>query len=337
MNLQLKERTRTMTLSISRRHATALLLALPATRLTFAQENWPSRPIKLVVPYPPGGNSDNLGRIVAERVAAQLNATIIVDNKPGGTTQIGTELVARAAPDGYTLLLGAITAFTVLPHLRKKLPFDPKRSFEPLGAIADYVAVAAARKDLGVATLTDLVRVAKANPGKLTYGSAGLSSFGHIAGEIIKRDAGIDMLHVPFKGSADAAAALTGGQIDFLIDGTTVQLAKGARAVALFAFSDKRHPELPNVPSLPETGLQVKRPTGASWGLFAPAGTPKAIADKLAKALERALAEPDTQARMQRISALPAWGSPAELMRGVDNDFRFYGELLPAIGLNAED
>jgi len=326
-----------MTLSISRRRAATLLLALPATRLAFAQDNWPSRPIKLVVPYPPGGNSDNLGRIDAERVAAQLNATIVVDNKPGGTTQLGTELVARAAPDGYTLLLGAVTAFTVLPHLRKKLPYDPKRSFEPLGAIADYVAVAAVRKDLGVATLADLIRVAKANPGKLTYGSAGLSSFGHIAGEIIKRDAGIDLLHIPFKGSADAAAALAGGQIDFLIDGTTVQLAKGGRAVALFAFADKRHPELPNVPSLPETGLQVKRPTGSSWGLFAPAGTPRAITDKLARALERALAEPDTQARMQRISAMPAWGSPAELMRGVDNDFRFYGELLPAIGLKAED
>jgi tripartite-type tricarboxylate transporter receptor subunit TctC len=326
-----------MTPSISRRRATALLLALPASRFAFAQDNWPSRPIKLVVPYPPGGNSDNLGRIVAERVGANLNATVIVENKPGGTTQLGTELVARAAPDGYTLLLGAVTAFTVLPHLRKKLPYDPKRSFEPLGAIAEYVAVGAARKDLGVATLADLVRLAKASPGKLTYGSAGLSSFGHIAGEIIKRDTGIDMLHVPFKGSADAAAALAGGQIDFLIDGTTVPLAKGGRVVALFSFSDKRHPELPNVPSLSETGLQVKRPTGSSWGLFAPAGTPRAVAERLAKALERSLAEPDTQARMQRISAMPDWGSPADLMRGVDNDFRFYGELLPAIGLKAED
>lgn len=337
MNLHLKESTHTMTVCISRRRAAALLLSLSATPLTWAQDNWPSRPIKLVVPYPPGGNSDNLGRIVAERLGALLNTTFVVDNKPGGTTQIGTELVARAAPDGYTLLLGAVTAFTVLPHLRKKLPYDPKRGFVPLGAIADYVAVAAVRKDLGVSTLAELVRLAKSQPGKLTYGSAGLSSFGHIAGEIIKRDSGIDILHVPFKGSADAAAALAGGQIDLLIDGTTVPLAKGARAVPLFAFSDKRHPELPNVPSLSETGLQVKRPTGASWGLFAPAGTPKAISDKLAKALERALGEPDTQARMQRISALPAWSSPEDLMRGVDDDFRFYGELLPSIGLNAEE
>jgi tripartite-type tricarboxylate transporter receptor subunit TctC len=326
-----------MTLSISRRRAATLLLALPASRFALAQDPWPSRPIKLIVPFPPGGNSDNVGRIVAERVAAQLNATIVVDNKPGGTTQLGTELVARAAPDGYTLLLGAGTAFTVLPHLRKKLPYDPKRSFEPLGAIADYVAVAAARKDLGVATLADLVRVAKASPGKLTFGSAGLSSFGHIAGEILKRDTGIDLLHVPFKGSADAAAALAAGQIDLLIDGTTVPLAKGGRAVPLFVFADKRHPELPNVPSLKETGLQVKRPTGASWGLFAPAGTPKAVTERLAKALERALAEPDTQARLARISALPEWSSPADLMRSFDSDYRFYGELLPAIGLKAED
>lgn len=327
-----------MTPSPSRRRILATLaLALPGTRLVYAQEPWPARPIKLVVPYPPGGNSDSLGRIVAERLAAQLNATIVVDNKPGGTTQLGTELVARAAPDGYTLLLGAGTAFTVLPHLRKKLPYDPRRGFEPLGAIADYVAVGAARQGLGVATLADLVRVAKASPGKLTFGSAGLSSFGHIAGEILKRDTGIDLLHVPFKGSADAAAALAGGQIDLLIDGTTVPLIKGGRAVPLFAFADKRHPELPAVPSLPETGLKVQRPTGASWGLFAPAGTPRVVTERLVKGLERALAEPDTQARMQRISAMPAWAAPADLVRSIEADFRFYGELLPAIGLKAED
>lgn len=321
-----------------RRVAAALMFAVPFAHLAFAQAPaWPSRPIKLVVPFPAGGNSDSVGRIVAERLAADLNVPVIVDNKPGGTTQLGTELVARAAPDGQTLLMGASTAFTVLPHLRTKLPYDAKRGFEPLGAIAEYVAVGAVRKDLGVGTLAELIKRAKANPGKLTYGSAGLGSMGHIAGEILKRDAGVDLLHVPFKGSADAAAALAGGQIDMLIDGTTVPLAKGGRVQPLFTFADKRHPELPAVPALGETGFTVRRPTGPSWGLFAPRGTPPAITARLTQSLEKALAEPQTRERLQRISAMPDWRPPADLMQALEGDRQYFAELLPAIGLRPED
>jgi tripartite-type tricarboxylate transporter receptor subunit TctC len=303
---------------------------------TAAQGAWPDRPVRLIVPYPPGGTSDNLGRLVAERLGAKLGATVIVDNKPGGTTQIGTELAARAAPDGYTVLLGAVTAFTVLPHLRSKLPYDPKRSFEPLGGIAEYLSVVAVRKDLGVGSLAELIALAKARPGKLSYGSAGLASFGHIAGEILQREAGVDMLHVPFKGSADAATALAAGQVDVLIDGAAVPLAKAGRVVPLAAFSAARHPELPAVPSLSETGIALKRPKGPGWGLFTPKGTPAAINDRISRALQDLLAEPDTQARLQRISTVPDWRTPEQLERAIEADWKFYGELLPAIGMRAE-
>lgn len=328
-----------MTTSRSRRRLAAVLLTLPFSPLVRAQSAaaWPTRPIKLVVPFPPGGNSDSVGRIVAERLAADLNVAVVVDNRPGGTTQLGTELVARAAPDGQTLLLGASTAFTVLPHLRSKLPYDPKRGFEPLGAIAEYVSVGAVRKDLGVSTFAELIKMAKDKPGKLTFGSAGLASLGHIAGESIKRDAGVDMLHVPFKGSADAAAALAAGQVDLLIDGTTVPLAKGGRVVALFTFAEKRHPELPAVPAISETGFKVRLPTGPSWGLFAPRGTPPAITARVAQSLQKAIAESDTRARLQRISAMPDWRPPADLMQALDADMRFFGELLPAIGIKPEE
>ncbi len=311
----------------------ALVLPLPAT----AQTAWPDKPIRLVVPYPPGGTSDNLGRLVAERLGSYLGTPLIVDNKPGGTTQIGTELVARAAPDGNTVLLGAITAFTVLPHLRNKLPYDPKNSFEPLGGIAEYLAVVAVRKDLGVQTLADLVKLAKASPGKLTYGSAGQASFGHIAGEIIKRETGISMLHIPFKGSADAANALAGGQIDVLIDGAVVGLAKAGRVTALATFGNARHPELPNVPSLPETGIKIRTQSAPGWGLFTPKGTPAAINQRLSQALEKMLAEPETQARLKRISTLPDWRTPSELRMAIDADYKYYAELLPAIGIRADD
>lgn len=313
-----------------------LLGACLAVSAAAQQGTWPDRPVRLIVPYPPGGTSDNLGRLVAERLGAKLGATVIVDNKPGGTTQIGTELAARAAPDGYTVLLGAVTAFTVLPHLRSKLPYDPKRSFEPLGGIAEYLSVVAVRKDLGVASLPELIALAKARPGKLSYGSAGLASFGHIAGEILRREAGIDMLHVPFKGSADAASALAAGQIDLLIDGAAVPLAKTGRVVPLAAFSAARHPELPAVPSLSETGIELKRPKGPGWGLFTPKGTPAAINTRLSRALQDLLAEPDTQARLQRISTVPDWRTPAQLESAIQADWQFYGELLPAIGMRAE-
>lgn len=301
-----------------------------------AADAWPDRPIRLIVPYPPGGTSDNLGRLVADRLGANLHATVIVENKPGGTTQIGTELAARSAPDGYTLLLGAVTAFTVLPHLRRKLPYDPKTSFDAIGAVAEYLSVVAVRKDLGVATLAELVKLARTQPGKLTYGSAGLASFGHIAGEIIQRETGIRLLHVPFKGSADAVAALAGGQVDMVIDGAAVPLIKAGRVVPLATFGNIRHPELPNVPSLPDTDFQIARPTGPSWALLTPRGTPAAINARLSQALHALLQEPETQARLRRISTLPDWRPPGELQQAIQSDYRFYADLLPKIGLQPD-
>lgn len=321
----------------SRRSA---LMALAATAWPLAgqaQTQWPDRPIRLVVPYPPSGTSDNLGRLVAERLSALLGANVVVDNRPGGTTQLGTEIVYRAQPDGYTLLLGAVTAFTILPHLRKKLPYDAQQGFEVLGGIADYLALVSVRKDLGVKTMAELVQMARDKPGKLTFGSAGVASFGHIAGEILKTETGIDMLHVPFKGSADAANAMLGGQIDVMIDGAPLPLAKAGRVTALATFSTRRHPELPDVPSLPETGLKMRVSETPGWGLFAPRGTPAAITARLSKALQALLAEPETRARLQRISTISAWATPAELSRYIESDHRYYATLLPAIGLRPED
>ncbi|MGE0798877.1 MAG: Bug family tripartite tricarboxylate transporter substrate binding protein [Lautropia sp.] len=315
--------------------AAALLAAAPAAR-SQAPADWPNRAIRMLVPFPVGGNSDNLARILAERMSADLGVTIVVDNRAGGTTQIGTELAANAAPDGYTILLGAGISFTVLPNLRRKLPYDLRASFEPLGAIAKYVAVAAVRKSLGVNTLEEFVALAQRSPGKLMFGSAGLSSFGHIAGEIIKRDARVDLLHVPYKGSADASQALAAGQVDLVIDGTTVPLVKSGLATALFTFDDRRHPELPAVPAIHETSFPLKGPTGPAWGLFAPHATPKPIVERLVQSLQKVMAEPDTQARLLRISCSPDWRSPAGLLQAFDEDRRFYAELLPAIGLKPD-
>lgn len=312
-------------------------LAMGPAGSALAQGDWPSRPIKLIVPFPPGGTSDNLGRLVAERLGNRLKTPVVVDNKPGGTTQIGTELAFRAPPDGYTVLLGAVTAFTVLPNLRRHLPYDARDGFEALGGVAEYLAVLTVRKDLGVQSVADLVKLARSQPGKLTYGSAGVASVGHVASEIVQRETGIKMLHVPYKGSADAANALAAGQVDVLIDGATVPLAKAGRVVPLAAFGAVRHPELPQVPSLSEAQLDVKRPTAPGWGLFTPKGTPAAINLKLSQALEAMLAEPETRARLQRISTVADWRAPAELRQAIEEDRRFYAELLPAVGIQPTD
>ena len=300
-----------------------------------AQGRWPERPLRLVVPFPPGGNSDILGRIVAERLRDMLKVGVVVENKPGGTTQVGTELVARAEPDGYTMLLAAATTFTVLPNLRK-LPVDPESGFEMAGGVADYVAIVTARSGLGVKSLGEFVTLAKRQPGKLTWGSAGIASAGHLYGEIIKQQAGIDILHVPFKGSADAAAALLGGQVDLIIDGVGLNMAKNGQAVALAAFFQRRHPDLPNVPALPETGLGIELPAGGGWGIAFPKATPRNIVDQVGAALERIMAEPQTRERLLKASVVALWTPAADFRLALGQARDYYARLLKTAGIRLD-
>lgn len=296
-----------------------------------AQSKWPAKPIRLVVPFPPGGSSDSLGRVLAEGLREALGQTVIIENKPGGTTQVGTELVSRAEPDGYTLLQGSATAFSVLPNLRK-IPYDPDKDFEVAGGVADYVAIVTVRKELGVRTLRELIAMAKKDPGKLTYGSAGLASVGHISGEILKRAAGIDMLHVPFKGSGQLVTALIGGEIDVILDGVGLGLAKTARAVPLAAFSENRHPELPEVPSLAEAGVEIDLPAGG-WGVMAPRGTPGSVMQSLSAALEKIVTSQSARDAMLRFGVVARWTPPAVYRKGLIDAREYYATLLPAIGL----
>ena len=311
------------------------LAALPLGSMPVgAQARWPERPVKLVVPFPPGGNSDALGRVVAERLRDLLGQSVVVDNKPGGTTQVGTEFVARAEPDGYTMLLAAATSFTVLPNLRK-LPYDHENGLEIACGLADYVAIVTARNGLGVKTLPEFVALAKKQPGKLTWGSAGVASAGHLYGEVIKQQTGIDMLHVPFKGSADLIAALAGGQIDLIIDGVGLGMAKNGQATALAAFFHRRHPDLPNVPSLPDTGLKIEIPAGG-WGLAFPKGTPRPIVEQAGAAAEKFLAEPDTRARLLKASVVAEWMSAGDYRKALNQGRAYFGTLIKNAGIRLE-
>lgn len=322
--------------TLTRRSFSLFMLSLAAAPLAMAQAKWPSKPIRVIIPFPSGGSSDGVMRIVGERLNSELGVPIVIENKPGASTQLGTEFVARSEPDGQTLLFGSSTAFTVLPHLRNHLSFDPKRDFVAIGSIAEYLGVAAARKDLNVQTFKQFVDLAKSHPGKLTFGSPGVGTLGHIQGEIIKRDTGINMLHVPFKGSSDAATALAGGQIDFLIDAAVVPYVQGGRVVPLFTFGDKRRAELPEVPAISELGVKVQRPTGPTWGLFGARGTPDEIVQRLSAALSKVMDEPAVQEKLNRIGATPRWMNGSDLMTAFASDSNFFANLLPSIGIFPE-
>lgn len=313
--------------------AAASLVAAVAITPAQAQtpDVWPSRAIRMVVPFPPGGSSDILGRIVANHLGRALNANVFVENKAGGTTQVGTELVANSAPDGYTLLLGAASSFTVLPNLRK-LAYTLD-SFEPIGGVADYVAVMAVRKTLPVKDLKQFVEYAKQNPGKLSFGSAGEASAGHVYGGTLSRDTAIQLLHVPFRGSADAVNALVAGDIDFVIDGAATPMVKAGRVVPLATFYKTRHHELPNVPTLKEAGFEITTAKGSGWGVLAPRGTPKVVLARLSDALKKILTDKTVQDEILRANSIASWQTPEEFRAGMLADQKMYSELLPAIGV----
>ena len=320
---------------ISRRgfQSFAALAALQAAGLgspaALAQDVWPSRPVKVVIPFPPGGSSDIMGRLISEHIARQLNANFVIENKAGGTTQIGTEFVAAAAPDGYTLEVAASLAFTILPAQRElRFSLD---SFEVAGGVADYVAIFAVRKTLAVTSMKEFVDYAKKNPGKLSFGSAGELSAGHVYGGQFARDTGIDVLHVPFKGSADAVNALVAGDIDFVIDGAAMPMAKADRVRPLASFYSARHPELPNVPTLKEAGFDITLTKSRGWALVAPKGTPAPIMRKLTDALQKALQDAKVQEALVRGNSMASYQTPADYRAGVAADRKMYTELLPQI------
>ncbi|MBY4599142.1 tripartite tricarboxylate transporter substrate binding protein [Ottowia caeni] len=296
-----------------------------------AQSTWPSGPIRLVVPFPPGGSSDILGRLIADQIGKTLGANFFVENKPGGTTQIGTEAVASSPADGNTWLLAAATSFTQLPNLRK-LSYSLD-SFESAGGIADYIGVMAVRKTLPIKNMKEFVAYAKANPGKLSFGSAGEASAGHVFGLTLARDTGINVLHVPYKGSAAAVNGLLTEEIDFIIDGAVSPMVKADKVQPLCVFYSQRHPDLPAVPTLKESGFEITQSKSPGWGLLAPKGTPKAIVSQMSNALRKALETKSVQDALARANTIAAWMPPEEYGKALLNDQKMYAELLPTIGI----
>lgn len=313
--------------------AFALLAVVTASGVAQPREAYPSRPVHWIVPYPPGGTSDNVSRVIAERLAALLGQPVVVENRGGAAGTIGAQAAQAAKPDGYTLLMGPTAVFAITPHLRK-VPYDPVNGFETVAMLATAPSIAAVQKDYPAKTMAEFVARAKQNPGKLTFGSAGPGSITHLYGEVLKDRAGIDMLHVPFKGSADSMSALLGKQIDLIIDPVALGQVRGGALRALAIFGDRRIPELPDVPTIAEAGYQIDLP---SWfGLFAPKGTPAAIVSRISGEVAKLLREPETEKKLLTFSLFPAYLDPAAFARQLKEDDRMIAELIQKAGIKGD-
>jgi tripartite-type tricarboxylate transporter receptor subunit TctC len=294
------------------RLALSALMLLGSTAIQAQGAAWPVKPIRWIVPYPPGGITDSATRMVLQKVQDQTAWTIVVENKPGANSILGADLAAKAAPDGYTFLTVIAAHAANATLYAGKLPFDPVKSFAPMSLVGIAPLIMTANNDLPAKDVKELIAYAKANPGKISFGSSGVGAAAHLTTELFKQTAGLDMVHVPYKGTAPALQDLMGGSIQILVDvpSTLMPLVRGGKIKALGMFSARRVAGAAEVPTIAEAGGPPLE--GSTWVLFlAPAGTPRDIVNRMAAETARAVASADIKGRFETIGIEPV-GSTAE-------------------------
>jgi tripartite-type tricarboxylate transporter receptor subunit TctC len=290
-----------------------LSLLLPFAAPLHAQGAWPDHPLRIIVPFPPGGPADVLARIVGAEITQALGPAVVIENKPGAGGNIGMEQGARAAPDGYTLTLAPVGNLTVSPYIYSKLPYDPVKDFAPVTVLAAVPNVLVVHPSVGVKSLRDLIALAKAKPGTLNFASPGNGSGPHLAGELLKRMAGIDLVHVPYNGVAPAMNAVVAGDVQLFFGQTSAALpqVKAGKVVALGVASLRRIDAAPDLPTIAESGLPGFDVT--SWySLVAPAATPPERVARLQQAIAKAFARPEVRDKIAGLGAEPVADTPAE-------------------------
>jgi len=317
----------------------ALLLAaaaLAAPAVAGAQA-YPSRPVKLVVPFPPGGSLDITGRLIAQRLTDMWGQAVVVENKPGAGGNIGADFVAKAAPDGYTILLGALSTHAVNPNLYAKMPYDAVRDFAPITLIATTPNVLVVNAATPVGNVREFIAWTKANPGKLAFGSGSNGSAGHLAGELYKVDTGTDAVHIPFKGGAPATQALLAGDTQFMFDNLANAMAqvKAGKLKALAVTTAERSTLVPELPTMAEAGLPGFD-ISTWYGLFAPAGTPAAIVAKWNADVTRILNSPDVRAKLMADGAEPAPDTPEQFAQMIARELSKYARIIKASGAKVD-
>ena len=304
-----------------------------------ASTSWPEagKSITIVVPFPPGSGSDAMARMLGQKITEQTGAPVVVDNRPGGGTVIGAQHVARSAADGYTLLYTIVVTHTQNPHLMANLPYDPFKDFTPVVQLVRSATVLTANKDTPFNTTEEFIKYAKENPGKVNYASYSIGSTSHLNGEILKRAADIDIVHVPYKGTSDASRALMAGEVQVYFDGTAtaVERGKAGQVKLLGPATDKRLKVLADLPTLEEQGIEGLNIVG--WqGIFAPGNLPPATADRIAEVFRSALNTPEITQYIEASGNELSGAGPEEYARIVRSDYERWGKVIKDAGIRLE-
>jgi tripartite-type tricarboxylate transporter receptor subunit TctC len=299
-------------------------------------DSYPSRNITIIVPFAAGGATDMLARVVGQALSQELGQAVVIDNRAGAGGNIGGQLLVKSAPDGYTIYMGAVGTQTINPFLYKNMAFDPIKDMAPISRVANVPNLLVANPGKPYKTVPELIAWAKANPGKVNFGSSGTGTSVHLSGELFKALAKVDMTHVPYKGSGPAMTDLLGGQIDIMFDNmpSALQHVKSGKLVPLAVTTAKRAPELPDVPAI---GEFVKGYEAVSWfGLLAPVKTPKPVLDKLHGALAKAMKHPDLLARFSEMGAQPVIETPAQFAAFIDSEAVKWSKVVKDSGATVE-
>ena len=308
--------------------------ALP---LAAAAQDYPTKPVTIVVPFSAGGTTDILARIVGQGLTTELGQSFVVDNRAGAGGNIGASLAAKAPADGYTLFMGTVGTHAINQALYKKMPFDPVKDFAPLSRVATVPNLLVAHPSQPYKTVKELIAYAKANPGKVTYGSPGSGASPHVSGDLFKSMTGTDLLHVPYKGSAPAMTDLLGGQISIMFDNmpSAIQHVRSGKLRPIAVTTAKRSPELPDVPTIAEAGVPGYE--AMSWfGMFAPAATPQPLLDKLNAALVKVLNQPDVKKKIAEQGGDVVAETPAQFAAFIKSETAKWGKVVKDSGATVD-
>jgi tripartite-type tricarboxylate transporter receptor subunit TctC len=317
--------------------AAVLALAIAACCGTAVADVYPSKPIRLVVPFPAGGSLDVVARAIGQKLTEAWGQPVVIDNRPGAGGNIGADLVAKSAPDGYTILEGALSTHAVNVSLYSKMPYDPVRDFAPITLVAVTPNVLVVNPSVPANSVKELIAYAKAHPGKLSFGSGSNGSAGHLAGELFKMEAGVDMVHVPYKGAAPAMQDLLAGQTQLMFDNlaNSMQQVRAGKLKALAVTTEHRSALVPELPTLAEEGLPGFD-ISTWWGFMAPAGTPKEIIAKWNAEVTRILNTPEMKAFFAQQGAEPAPDSPEAFAAMIQREIAKYAKIVKASGAKVD-
>ncbi len=315
--------------------ALAALCGLAAAPRHALAQTFPSKPVRIIYPFAPGGGMEVATRVIAKEMQNSTGQPFVVENRVGAGAALAAQAVATAAADGYTLFVGPVGIMAITPHLRK-LPYDTLKDLQPIARLSQFRGVLVVSTQVPANNGAEFIAYAKANPGKLSYGSAGVGSQGHVNSELLQQAWGIKLVHIPYKGAAEAATDLISGRLDVYSDLTMLQYVKQGKAKLLAVYGDARFPDFPDVSTLKEQRAPAMAESETWFGAFAPRGTPPQVIEKLASEFEKALRQPEVVASLQSFMAQPAFLGPQAFGKLWEADYARYGKAIADAGIKVE-